>query len=221
MPLSKVTNDAQSSIGWIDLTDHLAGRLRIQSSCTGWIVPKHIETFIIDHHDHEGCTPGGTDRHGDRFRRLRKRFLGEGHSGRESHDQTGSVIDPATFTAGQTPPPWAMSSGGGRWVGMRLEVTDVGPEGLGTPAETRRYQPTLEFPTDRNFLTTRMALPLDIVGCPALKYYLLPGTTTTGCVAIEIRPGSSLRTLDVVLAFGGLGGDTRPIAEWSLPQVEG
>jgi hypothetical protein len=126
------------------------------------------------------------------------------------------VIDPATFASGQLPPPWATTKSGGRWVGMRLEMTNDGPTRFGDTAEP--YQPILEFSTDRNFLSPRAAgLPLDIVGCPALNYFLLqPGTTTTGCVDIEIPPGSSLRTLDVVLAFNGLDGDTRPIAEWTL-----
>ncbi len=123
------------------------------------------------------------------------------------------VIDPATLA--EPIPSWMTVAGRGRWVAMRLEVTNDGPTRFGN--EGSPYQPTLEFQTDRNFLSSkRAALPLNMVGCPALQYFLLrPGATTTGCVSIQISPGSSVRTLDVVLAFSGLGSDTRPIAEWT------
>jgi hypothetical protein len=124
------------------------------------------------------------------------------------------VIDPATIT--QPIPSWTTVAGGGGWVAMRLEVTNDGPARFAN--EGSPYQPTLEFRIDRNFQSPQASLfPLNLVGCPALQYFLLqPGTTTTGCVSIQIPPGSSVRTLDVALAFAGLGGDTRPIAEWTV-----
>jgi hypothetical protein len=123
------------------------------------------------------------------------------------------VIDPATIA--QPVPTWMTTTRGGRWVAMRLEVTNDGPSRFGN--EESPYSPTLEFQTDRKPPPKGSAFPLNMVDCPALNYLLLePDTTSMGCVSIEIPPGSALRTMDVVLAFSGLGGDTRPIAEWTL-----
>jgi hypothetical protein len=98
---------------------------------------------------------------------------------------------------------------------MRLEVTNDGSSRFGN--EESPYSPTLEFQTDKKISPNGAAIPLNMAGCPALNYWLLePATTTMGCVSIEIPPGSALKTLDVALVFSGLGGDTRPIAEWTL-----
>ena len=128
------------------------------------------------------------------------------------------VIDPATLADGQRSyPSGTPTVAGGHWVGMRLEITNDGPTRFG--GESERYQPTLEFPTDRMYRSPlRWAVPVELQGCPAVTYWLLPpGTSTTGCVGIELPSGSSIHTLEVLLQFGGLGGDTRPIAEWHLP----
>ena len=122
------------------------------------------------------------------------------------------VIDPAT--PAQPVPSWMTNAGGGRWIAMRLEATNDGPSRFGS--EASRYSPTLEFQTDRKISPIGTAFPLNMVGCPALNYFLLePDSTTMGCVSLQIPPGSALRTLDVALAFSG-GGDIRPIAEWTL-----
>jgi hypothetical protein len=123
------------------------------------------------------------------------------------------IIDPAT-PAQPVPSSVSTIAGGGRWVAMRLEATNDGPSSFGNEESPRSW--TLEFQTDRKTSPNGAAFPLNMVDCPALNYPLLePDTTTMGCVSIEIPPGSVLRTLDVALALSG-GGDTRPIAEWTL-----
>jgi len=125
-----------------------------------------------------------------------------------------SIIDPAT-PAQPVPSSVSTIAGGGRWIAMRLEATNDGPSRFG--GEASRYSWTLEFQTDRKTSPNGVAFPLKMVDCPALNFWLLePDTTTMGCVSIEIPPGSALRTLEVALALSG-GGDTRPIAEWTLP----
>jgi hypothetical protein len=122
------------------------------------------------------------------------------------------VIDPATVA--QPVPTWMTIAGGGRWVAMRLEVTNDGPSSFGNEESPRSW--TLEFQTDRKTSPNGAAFPLNMVDCLALQYFLLqPDKNSMGCVSIEIPPGSALRTLDVALALSG-GGDSRPIAEWTL-----
>ena len=127
------------------------------------------------------------------------------------------VIDPATLTRGQLSyPSGTPTVVGGHWVGLRLEITNDGPMKFG--GESGRYQPTLDFPTDRSYRSPlKWAVPVNLLGCPAVNYWLLPpGASTTGCVGIELPRGSSIKTLEVVLLFSGIGGDTQPIAEWHL-----
>ena len=124
-----------------------------------------------------------------------------------------SIIDPAT-PAQPVPSSVSTVAGGGRWVAMRLEATNDGPWRFGS--EASRYTWTLEFQTNGMTSPNGAAVPLNMLDFPALNYRLLdPNTTTMGCVSIEIPPGPALRSLEVVLALSG-GGDTQPLAEWSL-----